>query len=217
MDIIPFRKENAALCMGMDEALLEARARNLIPDTIRFFQFDPSTVSIGYFQSLITQVDLEACGKHGIDLVRRITGGGSVFHDNEGEITYSIVVGANGELLDYTNSYRYICRGIVEALDILGLRAEFKPVNDVLVNGKKISGSAQTRRGGVILQHGTLMYNTNIETLSEILNVSDEKLSDKFVQSVKKREPRSWKKRARHALIMCLRRSCLVSQGCLVS
>jgi len=187
MEILPFRRERASLCMGLDEALLEARSREIIPDTLRFFQFKPSTVSIGYFQSLKDQVNLEVCREKGIDIVRRATGGGSVFHDNQGEITYSVVLGAKGELSDYNSSYRLICQGIVEALDVMGLKAEFKPVNDVLVSGRKISGSAQTRRGGIILQHGTLMYDTDIGTLSEILNVSKEKLSDKYVQSVKKR------------------------------
>ncbi len=173
--------------MGMDEALLESRARNDIPDTLRFFQFEPSTVSIGYFQSISDQVNLKTCNERGIDVVRRMTGGGSVFHDNHGEITYSVVMDANGGLSDFEKSYGVICQGIVEALGVLGLEAEFRPVNDVLVNGRKISGSAQTRRGGAILQHGTLMYDTDLETLSEILYVSKEKLSDKYVQSVRKR------------------------------
>jgi len=187
MDILPFRRETASLCMGLDEALLEARTRGEVPDTLRFFQFQPSSVSVGYFQSLESQINIKACKDRGIDYVRRITGGGSVFHDNRGEITYSVVVGAEEELSDYSRSYEVICQGIVEALGILGLQGEFKPVNDVLVSGKKISGSAQTRRSGVILQHGTFMYDTDLETLSQILNVSNEKLSDKFVKSVKKR------------------------------
>ncbi|MBN1786641.1 MAG: lipoate--protein ligase family protein [Candidatus Methanofastidiosa archaeon] len=187
MDILPFRKEAAARCMALDEALMEARIDGRIPDTMRLYQFSPSAVSVGYFQSVRNQVNLSICEQMKIDLVRRATGGGSVFHDSSGEITYSVVMGIRKGSEDIVQSYGNICQGIVHALKLLGIEAEFKPINDVLVSGKKISGSAQTRRTGVLLQHGTLMYDTDIDLLSRILNVSKEKLSDKFVDSVKKR------------------------------
>lgn len=187
MDIYPFRQDKASICMGLDEAILNARIRGDIDDTLRFFQFKPSTVSIGYFQSTKNQVNLEKCKERKIDLVRRMTGGGTVFHDTGGEITYSITLGLDNRSKDIVGSYKLICSGIVEALKELGVESEFRPVNDVLVGERKISGSAQTRKKGVLLQHGTFMYDTDIETLAQVLKVSNEKLSDKFVKSVRKR------------------------------
>ena len=187
MDLYPFRQDEASMCMGLDEAILNARIRGNIDDTLRFFQFKPSAVSIGLFQNLATQVDLAKCEEKNIDIVRRMTGGGSVFHDTGGEITYSVVLGIDKRTNDIIGSYRMICGGIVEALGELGVRSMFRPVNDVLVGERKISGSAQTRKKGVLLQHGTFMYDTDIETLVEVLKVSNEKLSDKFIKSVRKR------------------------------
>jgi lipoate-protein ligase A len=84
-------------------------------------------------------------------------------------------------------SYGFLCQPIIEALDILGIKSEFKPINDILANGKKISGSAQTRKWGAVLQHGTLMYSTNIDELFSVLNVSKAKIADKILDSIKDR------------------------------
>ncbi|MHC1599114.1 MAG: lipoate--protein ligase family protein [Candidatus Methanofastidiosia archaeon] len=173
--------------MSIDEALLEARLAGEMDDTIRFYQFSPSAVSIGYFQSMRSQVHDGACIKNRINIVRRMTGGGAVYHDNQGEITYSIVMKISPKIREIVHSYEQICGGIVEGLGIIGINARFSPINDVLVGDKKISGSAQTRRNGILLQHGTLMYGTDIKMLANVLNVSKEKLSDKYVQSVSKR------------------------------
>ncbi|MHC1604636.1 MAG: lipoate--protein ligase family protein [Candidatus Methanofastidiosia archaeon] len=173
--------------MALDEALLEARIDGKIEDTLRFYRFKPSAISIGYFQSLRKEINIEKCKEHGVDVVRRITGGGAVFHDTFGEITYSIVIDAKSVPTNISESFGFICKGLVESLDVLGIRAEFHEINDVLVGERKISGSAQTRRKGMILQHGTLLYRTDIEKMFEVLNVSEEKISDKFIQSVNKR------------------------------
>jgi len=87
-----YREDNGYLSMGLDEALLLLRANDKIPDTFRFYSFLPSCVSIGYFQRLESSIDLDFCKKNNIDYVRRITGGGNVFHDSLGEITYSVVM-----------------------------------------------------------------------------------------------------------------------------
>lgn len=173
--------------MAIDEAMLILRAENKIPNTLRFFVFKPSTITIGYFQSMIDEVNLDFCKRRGISVVRRITGGGAVFHDTNGEITYSIVVSEKEAPKDIIKSYELYCRGLVIALKKLGLNAEFKPVNDVLVYGKKISGSAQTRKRGVVLQHGTFMYDTDIGTLAVALRIVPEKLRDKGASKLEER------------------------------
>jgi lipoate-protein ligase A len=88
---------------------------------------------------------------------------------------------------DILKSYELICQGIVLGMAKLGIKAEFRPINDIDVNGKKISGNAQTRRWGVFLQHGTILLDTDIKTMFTVLKVSSEKISDKLIKSVEDR------------------------------
>jgi lipoate-protein ligase A len=162
--------------MAVDEAILRARIGNLAPNTLRFYRWKPSAVSIGKFQELENEAQLENCRKNGVDVVRRITGGGTVYHDAEGEITYSMI--ANKEILakDVTAVYAKIYAGIAEALKILGITADFsqgdaKTCPNLTVNGKKISGSAQSHKKGVVLQHGTLLVDVNLEKMFTFLRV----------------------------------------------
>ncbi len=178
--------------MALDEAILMLCAEGKVPETLRVYTWKPSAVSIGYFQSLKQEVDLDACRSLGVDVVRRITGGGAVYHECGGELTYSLVAGedtlkAKRFFEDIQGSYRVICEAVVEGLKKIGIRAEFKPINDIIVNGKKISGNAQTRRRGVILQHGTILLKTDIPTMFKVLKVSKEKISDKEIKVVEDR------------------------------
>jgi len=173
--------------MAVDEALLELKSSNRIPDTLRIYVIKPSAVTIGFFQKIAESVNLEYLHYKGVDVTRRITGGGAVYHDSQGELTYSVVLPALGPLSDITESFRVICSGLLFTLEMLNIRAMFVPVNDIVVNGKKISGSAQTRRRNFLLQHGTLMYNTNIEILENVLKVPPEKLSSKGVSRIGER------------------------------
>jgi len=182
--LLPIRIDDAPTSMALDEAVLRLNAEGKSPNTVRFWRWLPSTVSIGCFQGLEQEVDLKAARKYGVDVVRRITGGGAVFHDHDGELTYSVVCSQEDVTDDIIESYRMICGGLVNGFEKLGLRAEFRPVNDVQVNGKKISGSAQTRRWGSVLQHGTVLISPDIREMFELLKVSPEKISDKFVASV---------------------------------
>ncbi len=182
-----FLDGDGPLNMGLDEAILNSVSRGESPPTLRLYAFKPSAVTIGRFQRVRESVDLDAARRLGVPVVRRITGGGSVYHDELGEVTYSVVAPVRlfpGSILD---SYRVICSGLVKALDILGLRAQFVPVNDVVVNGKKISGSAQVRRAGALLQHGTLMYATDLDTLASLLRAPREKLESHGVSSIRER------------------------------
>ena len=182
--MLPLRVDDAFMSMAIDEALLKLNAESKSPNTIRFWRWLPSTISIGCFQSVEREVDLEVAKRHGVDVVKRITGGGAVFHDHDGELTYSVVCKQGDIPDDIIESYRLICGGLVRGFERLGLRAEFKPVNDVLGNGKKISGSAQTRRWGSVLQHGTVLIAPDMRLMFELLRVSPEKISDKFIASV---------------------------------
>jgi lipoate-protein ligase A len=185
--MIPFRYFDAFMNMALDEAIMEGvRAGTCLP-TIRFYGWDPSAVSIGIFQGIRNEVNLDVCAERGVDVVRRLTGGGAVYHDKFGEVTYSIIAPMEHFPGNIIASYEMICADIVYALSLLGIQARFVPVNDLLVNEQKISGNAQTRRDGILLQHGTILNQVDVETMFSLLNVSEQKISDKLIKSVKKR------------------------------
>ena len=168
---------NAFVNMATDEAIMKARIENRAQNTLRFYCWNPSAVSIGRFQSVENEVQLHNCRKHGVDVVRRITGGGTVYHDVENEITYSMVASKKElEAPDITAVYAEIYAGLAEAVNILGLRADFNGGNvktcpNLMVNGKKISGSAQSHKKGVVLQHGTLLVDVDLKKMFTFLRV----------------------------------------------
>ncbi len=170
----------AALNMAIDEALMESIDQ--VP-VLRIYGWQPPAVSIGYFQSIKEEVDLEMCNEIGIDVVRRLTGGGAVLH--EFELTYSFITKQYPR--NIMESYRWICEAIVISINRLGFDASFVPLNDIIVKGKKVSGSAQTRRNGVLLQHGTLLLGVDVDKMFCVLKVPSEKLRDKIIKDVKER------------------------------
>lgn len=178
---------NAYRNMAIDRAILVANSRGIAPPTVRFYYWDPSAITIGYFQSLEEEVDLLMCKKHGVDYVRRITGGGSVFHEHE--LTYSIVISEDHKEIpkNIMDSYGRICGAIIKGLDNFGIKSVYYPINDILCNGKKISGNAQTRKHSTVLQHGTVLLDVDVEKMFSLLRVSDEKMIDKLVSDVKQR------------------------------
>ncbi|MFH1294507.1 MAG: biotin/lipoate A/B protein ligase family protein [Candidatus Aenigmatarchaeota archaeon] len=171
--------------MAIDEAMLVARSEGKIPNTLRFFKWKPPAITIGFFQSLEKEVDVKKANSLGVDVIRRYTGGGAVLHDKE--ITYSLVVGEDEMPTDIIESYELICQGIVSGLALLGIDAEFRPINDIVTNGKKISGNAQTRKQGVLLQHGTLILDVDVKKMFSLLKVPDEKIRDKMISAVEER------------------------------
>jgi lipoate-protein ligase A len=120
---------------------------------------------------------LESCKEKGIDVVRRITGGGAVYHDSDDEITYSVIARKEDlQAPDIAAVYARIYSGLVEALRIMGVTADFNEGNrkicpNLTVNGKKISGSAQCHKAGVVLQHGTILVKVNLERMFTFLRV----------------------------------------------
>jgi len=185
--IVGLETHDAYFNMALDEAISEGIMNGSSPPTIRFYTWEPGAVSIGYFQAIKDEVNLEICKELGVDCIRRWTGGGAVYHDTNGEITYSVLAPANLFPKNIQESYRVICGWIVNALKTLGIDAVFSPVNDILAEGKKISGSAQTRRNGILLQHGTILYDIDLATMFSVLNVSKQKITDKMIQSAKER------------------------------
>jgi lipoate-protein ligase A len=163
--------------MAVDEAILTARIEGLVPDTLRLYCWRPSAVSIGKFQKAEDEVQMENCLLQGIDIVRRITGGGAVYHDAEGEVTYSVVAGREKFGGGIGDVYAEIYSGLAQALSFLGVKADFsegsvRACPNLTVNGKKVSGSAQCHKRGVVLQHGTILVNVDLERMFKCLRVA---------------------------------------------
>jgi lipoate---protein ligase len=177
--ILRYESHPAKMNMAIDEAIAEMISYNEASPTMRFYGWDPSAVSIGCFQNLEDEVDVERCRELGFDIVRRRTGGGAVYHDKIGEITYSVICPEAMVDKDINAAYRQICGWIVNGLKMVGITAEFRPINDITVNGRKISGSAQTRRSGMFTQHGTVLYRVDNDVMFSVLKVDREKVISK--------------------------------------
>ena len=168
---------NAFANMAIDEAILRARIEDKVPNTVRFYFWRPSAVSIGRFQNIQDEVHLENCRTYGVDVVRRISGGGAVYHDAVDEITYSVIVkqedlGTN----DVAVAYGEICNGLIEGSRLLGINAEYNKGNvkqcpNMIVKERKISGSAQAQKRGVILQHGTFLLGVDLAKMFAFLKI----------------------------------------------
>lgn len=170
----------AAQNMAIDEALIESVGEVPI---LRIYGWRPAAVSIGYFQSMNEEVDFTKCREIGVDIVRRLTGGGAVLH--EYELTYSFISRRYPQ--NIVESYKWICDAIVISIKRLGFDASFVPLNDIVIAGKKVSGNAQTRRKGVLLQHGTILLGVDVNKMFSVLKVPSEKLRDKIIKDVKER------------------------------
>lgn len=185
--VVRLEARDAYSNMAIDNALIEGVRDGTSERTIRFYRWSPSAVSIGCFQGMNDEVNVERCRELGVSCVRRITGGGAVYHDTNGEITYSVIAKESELPKSIIGSYRLICGWVISGLSTLGISASFAPINDIVVSGKKISGNAQTRRDGVLLQHGTILYKVDVKKMFSLLKVSSEKISDKMIKSAEDR------------------------------
>jgi lipoate---protein ligase len=148
---------------------------------VMLWQNEPSVI-VGNFQNTIAEINPEFVSRRGVHVVRRITGGGAVYHDL-GNINYSYIVpGMTGEI-----DLKLFTRPVVDALRTLGLDAEQSGRNDITIGGRKISGNAQHGGKGRVLHHGTLLFNANLEDLEEALRVNADKIQSKGIPSIRSR------------------------------
>ncbi len=173
---LPFRQCNAFENIAVDEAVFRENHRREALPTLRFYGWQSPAVSMGYFQNTFREVDVKSCRRHGIDIVRRPTGGKAVLHDRD--LTYAVVARGNDPLFpdDILGTYRVISGCIAEGLSRIGIKAEIADEErsfqdnclktscfsspsryELLVEGRKICGSAQVRSHGVFLQHGSIL------------------------------------------------------------
>jgi len=157
-----------ALSAALDEAMLDARDRSAVPNTLHFYVRDRPTVSIGQNERVEQSVYLEQVRARGVFIVRRCSGGSAIYTDG-GQLIFATVVHRSDLPNDIMKSYEVVCGAIVLGLRRLGLEASHKPVNDILVNGRKVSGSAQLRRGSAVLHHATLIVDLDLDAICAVL------------------------------------------------
>lgn len=194
--------------MALDEALLEWNSQGKFPPVIRFYGWNPETLSIGYFQKVEKEIDMEAVKSQNIGFVRRPTGGRAVLHEHE--LTYSVIVPESHPEMPktVTEAYRVISEGILKGFHQLGLEAYFavpKTKEDrealksphsavcfdapswyeLVVEGRKVAGSAQTRQKGVILQHGSILIDVDEDKLFGLFKFPNDRVKQRMQRSFK--------------------------------
>jgi len=178
--------DEAAINLAIEEAIFSEKILGKMPPTLRFWQSKRATV-VGYSQSVEAEVNLKVCIKEGVEVARRLSGGGAVYQDL-GNLNYAITIESDHYLvkgLDVPQSLRKLCLGVIITLKALGINPAFEPPGNILVNGKKVSGTAQARRKNVILHHGTLLVNANLDLLYRVLNIKNFSDTTKGVTSKK--------------------------------
>ena len=175
--------------VALDEVLTEEVGAGRRHPTLRFWDWqEPSTV-IGSFQSYRNEVDPGGVAKHGIKVVRRISGGGAMFMEAGNCITYSLYLPQTlVDGLSFADSYPFLDAWVMAALEKLGINAFYVPLNDIATDQGKIGGAAQKRlANGGMLHHVTMSYDIDADKMVEVLRIGKEKLSDKGTRSAKKR------------------------------
>ena len=165
--------------MAFDEYCLESLP---IDEPVFFLWQNRPAVIVGFNQEVNTEVNLDYLKENGIDLVRRVTGGGAVYHDLE-NLNYTIV----GRSEDLERDYPEYASLLAKALQTLGVPATLSGRNDILVEGRKVSGFAKRVCKNRLMVHGTLMYNVDVDVLTNVLNPSTTKLQSKGIASVRSR------------------------------
>lgn len=186
--LLPSTPLDPHMQVALDESLTLAVGRGEREPTLRFWGWTAPAVVLGRFQSVRNEVNEDVAEAEGITLVRRISGGGAMFVEPEGAITYSIY--APEEMVQgmtFPESYALFDAWVIDALRELGVDAWYAPLNDITSRDGKIGGAAQARRGGAVLHHTTMAYQMNTQLMARVLRVGKEKLSDKGVQSADKR------------------------------
>ncbi|UCG04065.1 MAG: lipoate--protein ligase family protein [Candidatus Heimdallarchaeota archaeon] len=182
--LLNFSVHQASMNMAIDEAIF----RNFEEEnTLRLYGWKPSAVSIGKNQCIEEEVDLDSIHRLGFDCVRRISGGGAVFHDEVGELTYSIITNLqNFKIQTIEAVYYEISRIIFQPLEKIGLNLDYGQIHcpSVFCGGKKISGNAQARDGNVVLQHGTILVKYRPEIMYSVLRARPGRTQKSMVESV---------------------------------
>jgi len=181
-------KCSAAENMALDDVILKCRSDHLIPNTIRFLQFDPPAVLVGYNQDVEHEVRADYVRRNRIDVNRRLTGGGAIYFDKS-SLGWEVIA-SKDSIPHYRHKeelFKVMCEGPIRALEVLGIRAAFRPKNDIEVDGRKISGTGGVEWDNAFLFQGTLLIDFDVETMVRALRIPIVKLKDKELSSAKER------------------------------
>ena len=181
-------KRSAAENMALDEALLELKSQERMPHTLRFLQFSNPCVLVGHHQSVEEETRLDYCGRKGIEINRRLTGGGALYWGKQ-ELGWEIYISKTDPRipLKIEDLYRRMGEAAALGLRHLGVQAHFRPRNDIEIKGRKISGMGGTELSGAILFQGTVLIDFDVDEMLRALRIPTEKLQDKEIESVKDR------------------------------
>lgn len=207
---IDSKDQSPAYNMALDEKLMDWHREGTIPPVVRFYGWNPPTLSVGYFQHIEKEINMEAVKAHGLGFVRRPTGGRGVLHDDE--LTYSVIVSESHNAMPdtVTEAYRVISQGLLEGFRNLNLQAEFsiprskeekdrlkRPRSavcfdapswyEMIVEGRKVAGSAQTRQKGVILQHGSIIRSVDVDKLFDLFLYKSDRARERMQKGFHKK------------------------------
>lgn len=189
--------QDASWNMAFDECLINWHHEGKIPPTLRFYGWKAPSLSVGYFQKVDNKIDFDAIEQHRCQFVRRLTGGSAVLHDDE--LTYSLVISENDPDIPVSvqEAYHVLSKGVFEGYHNLGIPAEYaildrdsargrtaicfeKPAfYEMVADGKKLSGNAQTRKKGVLMQHGSIPMSMNTEMLFDLFLFSSGRIRER--------------------------------------
>ncbi len=197
--LINFGYSDGAMNMAIDEAVSQTMVEGVVPPTLRFYGWRPPCLSLGYAQKA-SEVEWDVCGSLGVDVVRRPTGGRAILHDQE--VTYSVIAPEENPLVSGTilQSYLKLSQGLLRGLRKLGIEAEMVSHKDLdelgtsacfdspsfyemVVGGRKTVGSAQTRKNGVLLQHGSIILDIDADMLFSVLSFRNEEVRNRMKQA----------------------------------
>ncbi|MDR0836859.1 MAG: lipoate--protein ligase family protein, partial [Propionibacteriaceae bacterium] len=188
-EVLPTLTLAPAMHVALDQVLASRMADGRRGPTMRFWDWDQPLVVIGSFQSYSNEIDAEAAQRYGINVVRRITGGGAMFMEPGNCVTYSVIVPSTlVEGLSFEASYAFLDEWMIGALAEVGVHASYQPLNDIASDQGKIGGAAQRRfADGGLLHHVTMSYDIDANKMLQVLRIGREKLSDKGTTSAVKR------------------------------
>lgn len=189
--------QDASINMAIDELLLNWHSEGKIPPTLRFYRWTTPSLSVGRFQKIEKTIDFSGVAKHNCQVVRRLTGGSAVLHDNE--LTYSLVISEQYPAIPKSvlEAYYVLSKGVLEGYRNLGIKADYAipkkkagrdktaicfekiAYYEMIVEGKKMSGNAQTRKKGVALQHGSIPMSINEQMLFDMFRFPSERVKQK--------------------------------------